>query len=1044
MRTAKPLLAWLLISCLLLQGSGCSRRYFRSDADKQVDRILHQKDGKLWPLEGWHVYPPEAARFADNTNPDRPPMPPDDPGARDLSPNPQHPYHKSGVGLVEGYGYLKLLDQWDHENRVERAIRESAEKQRQQEQGKEEGGKDKAPDKKADEPAEKKPEPPKEDKNGLIDDALPASFRSAQEKNEKDQKTDKPAEKEGSTKPIDAALPSSAASAQPRSPGQALARAEELARRELAEVVTVSGTIPEAQAEARVSQERTFLIKLDQAVELGLINSREYQTRRELVYIAALPVTLERFAFAPQAFAASASIRERLNENRPEGFQNRWRIESEGGFTQLFPSGALLLLSFANRTIFNLTNTPDTSVTTFSLDIVQPLLLSAGWAVTLEPLTQAERSLLYVIRDFYKFRQDFYVFIAGGPVDTTSDILGGTSGVSNVFTPNGAPVVRPFGAPLGFPQVAPGDGARLPSLGPPRPAVQGYLATLIEKARLVNQYRNIVSLRRYLQLFRVYLEGGIVSSTQVNQVEQQLLRSIEEGLQQQASYRGSIDQFKLQLGLPMSLRLEVEDGPLEPMFGQTRRFEEISTQYEMLAQRAQGYDSPDETDQLRRRLRAMLTTGGLLRGTRTRARIAQQWQEWERVPSRKPGALIDPFDEKLRPLLRELEIITNRRREFQRRESGDLPEKERRRLEEIAFQIDLGEFERALRNYESRPWVGAKDPIELQRRLFGATYQRFLALLEEPYRERQVPVRQSWPDLPVLCVDGVDLLSDDDDKVIAAVSRAALQNRLDLMNQRAQLVDSWRKIAVAANSLLGTLNVQYHMDTTSPLNGNHPLALGDGRTRRQFILDTELPIVRIAQRNAYRATLIAYQFQRRQLMLAEDQVLFAARSQLRQLRASAYSYQAVQKRQVELAYNQVDQALQAFSQPQQPVGPERVPGLVGPPVTGGGAGDPAALTQQLLSAQNSLLQAQNALYNNWVAYLINRMSLYREMGLMRLDPRGVWIDDVATCLCPQHAGPKSGQPSQDERPAKLPPPDELAKPRTDQLPAPRPVPPADK
>ena len=94
-------------------------------------------------------------------------------------------------------------------------------------------------------------------------------------------------------------------------------------------------------------------------------------------------------------------------------------------------------------------------------------------------------------------------------------------------------------------------------------------------------------------------------------------------------------------------------------------------------------------------------------------------------------------------------------------------------------------------------------------------------------------------------------------------------------------MDAGGKIAIAANSLLGTLNVQYHMDTTSPLNGNHPLALGDGRTEAQFIIDTELPIVRIASATPTgpRSSLPTTA----QLMLAEDQV--AARS-LRQLRAS--------------------------------------------------------------------------------------------------------------------------------------------------------------
>src|SRR5207247_6229533 len=135
-----------------------------------------------------------------------------------------------------------------------------------------------------------------------------------------------------------------------------------------------------------------------------------------------------------------------------------------------------------------------------------------------------------------------------------------------------------------------------------------------------------------------------------------------------------------------------------------------------------------------------------------------------------------------------------------------------------------------------------------------------------------------------------------------------------------------------------------------------------------------LRLVRIQERNNYRAALISFQRQRRELQLAEDQVLFAVRLDLRQIRATANSYHKVQKRQVELAYQQVDQALQAFSQPQIPPGPAQPAGLDEPPAGGGGTGDPAANTQQLLSAQNALLQAQHGLYNTWLNYLTNRMN----------------------------------------------------------------------
>src|SRR5262249_11651878 len=68
--------------------------------------------------KNWFVYPHPDARFADPYNPDRPPYPPDDFAARLLSPNPQHPTRRSGVGRVDGEGYLHILEEWDAENRA--------------------------------------------------------------------------------------------------------------------------------------------------------------------------------------------------------------------------------------------------------------------------------------------------------------------------------------------------------------------------------------------------------------------------------------------------------------------------------------------------------------------------------------------------------------------------------------------------------------------------------------------------------------------------------------------------------------------------------------------------------------------------------------------------------------------------------------------------------------------------------------------------------------------------------------------------------------
>jgi hypothetical protein len=161
-----------------------------------------------------------------------------------------------------------------------------------------------------------------------------------------------------------------------------------------------------------------FLLELDQAVELGLTNSREFQDRREDLYLQALPVTAERFAFASQFAITEELLRQRLGKLFPGGPSNSWVSNSNIGLTKLFSTGALLMVSLANHTVFefgnpNVRHTVSQSI--LDLDIVQPLLRGAGKAVTLEPLTLAERNLLYEIRDFARFRKQFYVNIAAGP-----------------------------------------------------------------------------------------------------------------------------------------------------------------------------------------------------------------------------------------------------------------------------------------------------------------------------------------------------------------------------------------------------------------------------------------------------------------------------------------------------------------------------------------------------------------------------------------------------------------------------------------------------
>src|SRR5688500_14996365 len=77
---------------------GCTRAFYRKQADKEVADILHEKDKvEDWKIEQFHVYADPRARFANPNAPDRQPMPPDDEAAWKHTPHPQRPKH-AGVG----------------------------------------------------------------------------------------------------------------------------------------------------------------------------------------------------------------------------------------------------------------------------------------------------------------------------------------------------------------------------------------------------------------------------------------------------------------------------------------------------------------------------------------------------------------------------------------------------------------------------------------------------------------------------------------------------------------------------------------------------------------------------------------------------------------------------------------------------------------------------------------------------------------------------------------------------------------------------------
>ena len=715
-----------------------------------------------------------------------------------------------------------------------------------------------------------------------------------------------------------------------------------------------------------------YRIKLEQAIELGVLNAREFQDRREDLYFTALDITLTRFNFAAQAFWAENVIRKSVGSSLNGG--QAWNINTTTGVTKNFATGAQLMAQLANQVVIDLSgHKPTTAVSNLSLSLAQPLLQGGGLAVNLEPLTQNERDLVYAMRSYARYRKLFFVSVSAG-------------------TPNGY-TNNPYGLQGLAVNLGRGVGNNLTA-----PSV-GFLPLLQQQALISNSRKNVATLERLLKFYRAFAEGGQFSDLQVGQVEVQLLNSRGSLLGSAVStnnsttgirgYLDTLDNFKLQMGLPLTVGLELDDTPLRPMHQQLTKLEEVYAQSQAVELAGAKHDRTEPIAGFRKRWTTLFTTSALVQGTPFAKNIVARWDSWA------PGKLTDQqLRDRLAALAKERQALLDARADRELKKLPDTPA-EIARLNAVNSEIDLGRFELLVREYEAQPWAKfiGTERDKVQNSAFASAYNAFNQVILEARNDRLAALYASWPLLAALPVGGIDILQSSLDDSYTFAIQEALSNRLDLMNARGQVVDAWRQIKVTANALQGVFNVQYDLNSSTPPTGTNPFGFSAARSTSQLTFNAQLPLVRRPSRNAYRTALINYQRARRNLMAFEDNIANDVRGDVRELRTLAKLY-LIQQRVVELQYAQVDSATAILFAPPAPG-------------TNADAGSAAALTQQVLNAQSNLVNAQNTLYQLWVAYLTSRMSFYLDLEQMQLDDRGVWIDESSNRANSQN-GP--GQP----------------------------------
>lgn len=166
------------------------------------------------------------------------------------------------------------------------------------------------------------------------------------------------------------------------------------------------------------------VLKLADALELAIKHNRTYLTRKETIYLQALELTLARWEFAP-IFSVNGAAKRGLEVTGAGGgvagdvergvdsviAQNSFNTRGNAGMEMLQRTGARLAVDFTADFLKLIGGERSINNSSLAVTLAQPLLKGGGVLATTENLTQAEREMLYSLRDFANYRREFIVGI---------------------------------------------------------------------------------------------------------------------------------------------------------------------------------------------------------------------------------------------------------------------------------------------------------------------------------------------------------------------------------------------------------------------------------------------------------------------------------------------------------------------------------------------------------------------------------------------------------------------------------------------------------
>ncbi len=271
-------------------------------------------------------------------------------------------------------------------------------------------------------------------------------------------------------------------------------------------VSTTVGERPDTVSPARIIQERFAdggrTLTLPAALEMAERHNRSYQLQRETLYLQALSLTGTRHKFV---WNPSSTVDLGIARQTDGGL--RGDSDADVSVQKLFQTGASVTATLANDLVLYFDGKP--KVPDLTLKLTQPLLRGAGAEIAAEVLTQAERDVVYAVRDYSHYQKTFAIETVGE-----------------------------------------------------------YFRVLQDKDAVRNSYNNYLNLQKARDRAEAMAEAERLARYQVDQARQSELSARVKYLKAVESYGQALDGFKQRLSLPLGEALRLEDRALTDLVAQ--------------------------------------------------------------------------------------------------------------------------------------------------------------------------------------------------------------------------------------------------------------------------------------------------------------------------------------------------------------------------------------------------------------------------------------------------------------------------------------------